>query len=174
MSDSFFQRYSRHVLVAFACLFPLMAWAALRAHDVRDNSVLGWLPERSPVTIAYRKFLRVFGPDEAVLASWEGCVLDAPALERLAVAVEQHQQAEAAGGPAWFADVATGTRLRDSVIASGRVDAATATERLSGVLVGADGQTTCGLVTLQPLADDGRRAAVDWVSQQAAAAAGIS
>ena len=80
MSDSFFQRYSRHVLVAFACLFPLMAWAALRAHDVRDNSVLGWLPERSPVTIAYRKFLRVFGPDEAVLASWEGCVLDAPAL----------------------------------------------------------------------------------------------
>lgn len=174
MSDSFFQRYSRHVLVAFACLFPLMAWAALRAHDVRDNSVLGWLPERSPVTIAYRKFLRVFGPDEAVLASWEGCVLDAPALERLAVAVEQHQQAEAAGGPAWFADVATGTRLRDSVMASGRVDAATATERLSGVLVGDDGKTTCGLVTLQPLADNGRRAAVDWVRRQAAAAAGIS
>jgi len=88
MFDTFFRRFSRHVLVAFAGLMLLAAWGARRAHDVRDNSVLGWLPERSPVTIAYRKFLRVFGPDEAVLASWEGCDLDAAALEDLARAVE--------------------------------------------------------------------------------------
>jgi predicted RND superfamily exporter protein len=173
MFDTFFRRFSRHVLVVFAGLMLLAAWGARRAHDVRDNSVLGWLPERSPVTIAYRKFLRVFGPDEAVLASWEGCDLDAASLEALAQAVEAHREAAAAGGPVWFADVSTGTRLRDRVAAAGRLGPEEAAERLSGVLVGPDGRTTCALVTLRPLDDDGRRAAVDWVRREAAAAAGI-
>jgi predicted RND superfamily exporter protein len=174
MMESFFKRYSRHVLVAFACLVPLAGWAAFRAHDVRDNSVLGWLPERSPVTIAYRKFLRIFGPDEAVLASWDGCELDDPALERLAEAVEAHRAAAASGeGPDWFATVTTGTRMRDTVAMSARVEPAEAVRRLSGVLIGSDARTTCGIVTLHPLDDNGRRAAVEWVGKEAAAAAGI-
>ena len=86
------------MLVVAACLFPLVGWVALRAYDVRDNSVLGWLPEQSPVTLAYRNFRRIFGSDEAVLASWEGCTLDEPALERFAAAVEAHRQAAAAAG----------------------------------------------------------------------------
>ncbi len=175
MSHTFFQRYSWHVLIAFACLVPLIAWGSLRAHDVRDNSVLGWLPERSPVTIAYRKFLRVFGPDEAVLASWKGCVLDDPAMEKLAEAVEEHRATAAAGkGPVWFATVSTGTRMRDRVAESAGIEPDEAAERLSGVIVGPDGRTTCVLVTLQPLDDNGRREAVNWIAEQAALAAGIS
>jgi predicted RND superfamily exporter protein len=173
MTDSFFQRYSRHVLVVAACLFPLVGWGALRAYDVRDNSVLGWLPEQSPVTIAYQAFRRIFGSDEAVLASWEGCALDDPALERFAAAVEAHRVAAAEGkGPAWFAGVSTGSQLRDAVAASSRCDPAEAVKRLSGVLVGPDGWTTCILVTLEAIDNAGKQAAVDWIAEQAAAAAG--
>jgi predicted RND superfamily exporter protein len=174
MSDTFFQRYSRHVLIVCACLVPLIGWGAYRAHDVRDNSVLGWLPEGSPVTIAYRKFLRIFGPDEAVLASWKGCELDDPAVEKLAEAIEAHRAAAAAGeGPSWFASVSTGTRLRDQVAEAGAIDAAEATKRLAGVLVGPDGKTTCVLATLEALDDDGRRAVIQWMAEQASRVAGI-
>lgn len=174
MIETFFKRYSKHVLVAAACLFPLAGWGAYRAHDVRDNSVLGWLPERSPVTIAYQKFMRIFGPDEAVLASWDGCELDDPALERMAKAVEAHRASAAAGkGPSWFNSVSTGTRMRDTVATSGRVGPAEAAERLTGVLVGPDGRATCVVVTIEQLDDNARRDAVAWVRDQAAAFAGI-
>jgi len=171
--ETFFSRYARHVLVVAACLLPILAWGKWHARGVRDNSVLGWLPERSPVTLAYREFLQAFGPDEAVLAGWDGCTLDEPALERLAEAVERHRAQAATGGPAWFAGVATGTRLRDAVAAAARLSPAEAAERLAGTLVGPDGRTTCAVVTLERLDDDARRDAVEWVRQAAAAAAGI-
>jgi predicted RND superfamily exporter protein len=161
------------VLLVAACLLPLVGWGKWYAGGIRDNGVLGWLPERSPVTLAYREFLQAFGPDEAVLASWEGCALDDAALERLAEAVEHHRAAAAAGGPAWFAGVTTGTRLRDAVATAARVPAAEAAQRLEGNVVGPDGRTTCAVVTLARLDDDARRAAVEWVRQAAATAAGI-
>jgi predicted RND superfamily exporter protein len=136
-----------------------VVWAAWHAYDRRDNSVLGWLPERSPVTLAYRHFLAVFGPDEAVLVSWDGCRLDDPVLERLAAAVKGRMRDE----PAWFADVTTGTRLRDEVMAASGVDATTATARLRGTLIGPDDAMTCALVTLHPLDDVGRGEAIDWL-----------
>jgi len=162
------------VLLAAVCLLPLIGWGKWHAGGVRDNSVLGWLPERSPVTIAYQEFLRAFGPDEAVLASWNGCSLDDPALERLAEAVERHRAEAAAGGPAWFAGVATGTRLRDAVAAAARLSATEAADRLTGTLVGPDGRTTCAVVTLERLDDETRREAVEWVRRAAAAAAGVA
>jgi predicted RND superfamily exporter protein len=171
--ETFFSRHARHVLLVTACLLPLVGWGKWYAGGVRDNSVLGWLPERSPVTRAYRDFLRAFGPDEAVLASWEGCALDEPSLERLAEAVEHHRAAAVAGGPAWFAGVATGTRLRETVAAAARLSPTEAAERLAGTFVGPDGRTTCAVVTLERLDDDARRDAVAWVRQAAADAAGI-
>jgi len=161
------------VLVVAACLLPIVGWGKWHAGGVRDNSVLGWLPERSPVTLAYREFLQAFGSDEAVLASWNGCTLDEPALERLAAAVERHRAAAAAGGPSWFAGIATGTRLRETVAAAARLSPTEAAERLTGTFVGPDGRTTCAVVTLERLDDDARRAAVAWVRQAAADAAGI-
>lgn len=161
------------MLAAFACLVPLVAWAAWHAYDRRDNSVLGWLPERSPVTLAYREFLRVFGPDETALVSWEGCVLGDERLERLATAIDA-QQAAAAGTPAdWFVGVTTGTRLRAQVAESAAVTDEEAAHRLQGTLVGPDGTSTCAVVTLRPLDDPRRREAVEWLAAAAARAATI-
>jgi len=166
MLPRFFQRYSWWLLAALAAVLPVVVWGAWHAYDRRDNSVLGWLPERSPVTLAYRHFLDVFGPDETVLVSWDGCRLDDPALARLAEAVEARQ----ASGSPWFAAVTTGTRLRDEVAASGELDARAAADRLRGTLIGPDGQTSCAMITLHPLDDVGRGAAVDWLVDAAAAA----
>ena len=171
MLPLFFQRHSRRVLVAFAVALPVVAWAAVHAYDRRDNSVLGWLPERSPVTRSYRDFLDAFGPDETILVGWDGCRLDDPALERLAVAVERHRQAAARGElPDWFAGVTTGTRLRDEIAAAAGVDGSEAAARIRGTLVGPDATTTCGMVTLHPLDDVGRGAALDWILAAAAEA----
>lgn len=168
MLPRFFERHSRWLLVGFALLVPVVAWGSWHAYDRRDNSVLGWLPEAAPVTRAYRHFLRVFGPDETILVGWEGCRLDDPALERLAEAVATRLEAE----PAWFAAVTTGTRLRDNVAEASGLDARAATDRLRGTLIGPDGETTCAMVTLQPLDDTGRGAAVAWLVD-AAVAAGV-
>ncbi len=159
MFSHFFQRSSGWILAAFTVVLPFVVWGAWHAYDRRDNSVLGWLPEQSPVTRAYRHFLEVFGPDETVLVSWEGCHLDDLRLSELAAAVEARQAIE----PAWFAAVTTGTRLRDEVAKSSGIDALTASDRLRGTLIGLDGHTTCAMVTLCPLDDIGRGAAIDWL-----------
>ncbi len=175
MLIDFFPRYAARLLLAGLMLLPLVGWGAWHAYDRRDNSVLGWLPERSPVTQAYREFLRDFGPDETILVSWEGCGLDDPRLERLAVAVEARIAAAAAGTePRWFASVTTGTRLRDRIAEAARVATAEATNRLRGVLVGPDQQTTCCVITLHSLDDPARREAYAWVQAAAAEAAGLS
>lgn len=164
MPPLFFQRNSPWVLAAFAALLPLVAWGAWHAYDRRDNSVLGWLPERSPVTRAYRDFLRVFGPDETVLVSWDACRLDDAALDRLATMVTEHMASAVRGErPVWFAAVTTGTELRNHVMEASGVAAADAAARLRGTLVGPDDATTCAIVTLHPLDDVGRGAAVDWL-----------
>jgi predicted RND superfamily exporter protein len=168
MLSQFFKRSSRWLLAAFAAVLPVVLWGAWHAYDRRDNSVLGWLPEHSPVTRAYRHFLEVFGPDETVLLSWEGCHLDDPRLAELAKAVDVQRALE----PAWFADVTTGARLRDEVIDSSGLDARAATNRLRGTLIGPDGNTTCAMVTLLPLDDTGRGAAIDWLTE-AAVASGV-
>jgi predicted RND superfamily exporter protein len=173
MLPLFYQRHSLRLLIVLAALVPPVVWAAGHAYDRRDNSVLGWLPERSPVTRAYRDFLRIFGPDETVLVSWENCRLDDPALERLAEAVDRRRTAVTGGeGANWFAAVTTGTRLRDRVAEASRVPSVEAAARLRGTLVGSDDATTCAMVTLHPLDDVGRGAALDWLID-AAVEAGV-
>jgi predicted RND superfamily exporter protein len=173
MLPLFFQRHSLRLLAVFAAFVPLVAWGAWHAYDRRDNSVLGWLPERSPVTRAYRDFLRIFGPDETVLVSWQGCRLDDAPLARLAEAVDAHRAAADGGErPAWFAAVTTGTRLRDQVTEASGVPAADAATRLRGTIIGPDDATTCAMVTLHPLDDVGRGAALDWLID-AAVEAGV-
>ena len=174
MHPSFFERHAVRILAVLAALVPLIGFGSWHAYDHRDNSVLGWLPERSPVTLAYREFLRDFGPDETVLVGWEGCTLDDPRLERFATAVDGRREADAAAGaPPVFAAVTTGGRLRAAVAAAAGIDAAAAARRLAGVVVGPDGRASCGVVTLHPLDDAGRRAAVDWLAAAAAEAAGL-
>ncbi len=173
MLQVFFQRHSRGVLVACLAIVPLVVWGSWHAYDYRDNSVLGWLPEGSPVTRAYHDFLRIFGPDETVLLSWDGCRVDDASLDRLARAVTDQQAAAAQGDrPVWFAGVTTGTRLRDQVAEASRLENDEATSRLRGTLIGPDGATTCAMVTLVPLDDGGRGAALDWLID-AAAEAGV-
>lgn len=174
MLIDFFPRYAVRILLAGLCLLPFVGWGAWHAYDRRDNGVLGWLPEGSPVTQAYREFLRDFGPDETILVSWPGCTLDHPGLERLAEAVEGRIAAANAGTmPQWFASVTTGTRLRDRIAAAARCDATSAVERLQGVIVGPDGRTTCCVITLFPLDDPSRREAFAWVKEAASNSAAI-
>lgn len=168
MDSHVFSRYSKHILLTLLCLLPIIGWGSHHAYDRRDNSVLGWLPERSPVTQAYQDFLRDFGPDETIFISWDGCTLDNPLLERLAASIEKRQsQADSSGLPRWFASVTTGTRLRDQIIDVAAVERRNATERLRGALVGPDGQTTCCVVTLFPLDDASRQDAYFWLQNKA-------
>ena len=174
MPTPFFRRFAPRLLLAAGCLLPVIGWGAWHAYDRRDNSVLGWLPERSPVTQAYREFLRDFGPDETILVSWEGCTLDDPGLERLAVAVEARIATATNGAaPRWLASVTTGTRLRDRIGTAARVDTSAAADRLRGVVVGPDGRTTCCVITLHPLDDPARREALAWVKATAAEATAL-
>jgi predicted RND superfamily exporter protein len=172
MLTGFQRRFARAVLLGLACLVPPVVWGAWHAYEHRDNGVLGWLPARAPATRTYREFLRIFGPDETVLVSWDGCTLDDPRLEAFAQAVEAERAA--AGGAGAVASVSTGTRLRDAIAAAADIEPAAAAARLQGSVVGPDGFTTCAVVTLAPLDDPGRRAALDRLVAAAGTATGLA
>jgi len=171
---SFFERHAGRILLAAAAAIPLVAWGSWHAYDRQDNSVLQWLPRDAPATQTYRAYLKDFGSDEVVLASWEGCTRDDPRLERFALAVEARVAAAEAGqAAAWFEEVVTGPRMVRQVAESADISETEAAGRLQGILVGPDLEATCGVVTLLPLEDAVRREAVEWIEAAAAEATGL-
>ena len=84
MQVSFHERYRYPILIAFACLVPLVAWGAFQALATNANDVRAWLPRGLPEVDDYAEFSRQFGSEEFLAISWDGCTLDDPRVPRLA------------------------------------------------------------------------------------------
>jgi len=143
---------------------PWIARSALGVLSVPSTTPIEWVPAAFPPRLAYDRFTTEFESGDVVIASWPGCTLDSPAVDRfLTVATGSAAPCDPEGRP-WFEGIATGktalARLTDPPLALER-DAAL--ERLRGVLIGADGTTTCLVIpfTRAGLAD--RENAVAWI-----------
>ena len=156
------------VLAAAAALAPLIAWQVHVALGSNSNDVRDWLPAEYPETAEYHEFFQRFGSEDFVAASWPGCALDDPRLERFA------QRLRTTDRERLIKRVFTGSELvrelQESPVGLSRNSAV---NRLKGAIVGPDGEATCAVITLT---DEGRRYLKAPLAEIAAAAseAGLS
>ena len=156
-------------LATILCLLAVTPWmvpAALGVLQVDATTPIEWVPMSFAPRAAYEKFTGEFQSGDVVIASWDGCTLDAPAVDAfLAAAAGPEAPVDARGEP-WFEPIASGgvalAKLTDPPLSLPREEA---TKRLLGVLIGPDDQTTCLVIPFTRVGLTHRRAAVAWIRQ---------
>ncbi|MFM7207390.1 MAG: efflux RND transporter permease subunit [Planctomycetaceae bacterium] len=151
-------------VVMLLAAVPLIVRSAVTVLGVESTTPIEWVPESFTPRRDYDRFMREFESGDVVVASWPGCTLGAPAIDRvIAAATGPDAPCDPAGRP-WFESVASGSqaveRLTDPPLA---LDRAAAIERLKGVIVGPDGGQTCVIFGFTRAGLVDRRRAVAWI-----------
>ena len=156
-------------MAALALASPWIAWAALATLGADATTPLDWVPASHPQRQDYDRFVAAFDSGDVVVLSWPGCELDSPAVTKLlAAATGDECPRDAAGRPLFDGVICGPTAVSDLTAPPLSLDRATAVDRLSGVLVGDDGRTTCMVFGLAGDGMQSRRDAVDWIRATAA------
>jgi uncharacterized protein len=143
---------------------PLILTSALSILGVASTTPIEWVPESFAPRRAYDQFTREFESGDVVVASWPGCTIGAPAIDRfIAAATGTAAPRDAAGRP-WFESVASGSQALDRLVQPPlELERAAAIERLTGVIVGPDGEQTCVVIGFTRAGLVDRRRATAWI-----------
>jgi uncharacterized protein len=143
---------------------PVIVMSALSILGVESTTPIEWVPESFAPRRAYDQFTREFESGDVVVASWPGCTIGAPAIDRfIAAATGPAAPCDAAGRP-WFESVASASQALDRLVQPPlELDRATAIQRLTGVLVGPDGEQTCVVIGFTRAGLIDRRRATAWI-----------
>ncbi|MFG0287370.1 MAG: RND family transporter [Rhodopirellula sp. JB044] len=145
--------HSSYVRVAALTVLGLIVTAPFVVHGSDSglaamfNAPLMWIDRDADARQEFNAFIDLFGSHDMIVVSWQGCVIDDPRLDRAADAVRDVQaQRKAAGKPRLFNNIFSGNTLINS-LTSMPIDLPrqAAIDRLNGILVGEDDQTS-GLV----------------------------
>ncbi len=168
-------RISLVSLAALAAAVPWIATSAISVLGVNATTPIDWVPASFPARRAYAAFCAEFESGDVAIASWPGCTLEAASVGRfLKAATGTGAPRDAAGHP-WFEDVTSGREAVERLTAPPlSLDRATAIRRLTGVLVGPDGEQTCIVVGFTPAGRADRRRAVQWIRDTLRDTAGVS
>jgi predicted RND superfamily exporter protein len=133
-------RWSGWAVLISACLLPLVIYVALQMR-IGAADVHAWLPEGRPVRQRYEEFVRTFGSDQYLVASWEGCRLEDPRLSAFAEAVRKRDATPTDAKPEpWIESLQTSEdlvrQLTDPPLELSREAALT---RLKSSVIGSDG-----------------------------------
>ena len=133
-------RWSGWAVLISACLLPLVIYVALQMR-IGAADVHAWLPEGRPVRQRYEEFVRTFGSDQYLVASWEGCRLEDPRLSAFAEAVRKRDATPTDAKPEpWIESLQTSEdlvrQLTDPPLELSREIALT---RLKSSVIGSDG-----------------------------------
>jgi len=133
------------ILLLGVCL-PYIFYAAHLAEESVENRSDDWLPPHFQETQRLRWLESTFGGDEALMISYPGCSLDD---QRLPAFAKRLVATEASGKPV-FRRVITGSELLQELCGEPiNLTREQAIKRLSGWVVGADGQT-CAVAMISP------------------------
>ena len=128
MISRFYQAHSRTLLWLLLVTFPLVYWLAHA--EKSNNDIETWLPENTAVRQNYEKFKHDFGVEEVVLLGVDPNAVGDDLIEAVAARLD------ALPG---FLDCTTPQRLMARMQSLG-VSEAEARERITGQLLGEDGQ----------------------------------
>jgi predicted RND superfamily exporter protein len=151
-------------LVVMLVTAPFIAWASFTVLEAESQTPMEWVPPDFPQRQEYDRFSAIFGSGDVVVATWDGCQLDSPTVQRVVAAATGPNAPADGQGRHWFDSVTDGTtviaRLTDAPL---RLDRDTAIERLQGILVGPDRSSTCVAFALTPAGLADRKRAVPWI-----------
>ena len=155
-AKNFLDRWAGVILVVLVLLLPVEIYGTINAFKVKSSDLRQWLPQNYEESKIYDHFKKRFGEDEMIVASWADCKIDNPAVLDLQEALLALEDEE---GPA-FNRVTSGAMIRSQIMASG-ASRYEATQRLEGLMVGEDGETTCVIAFPTVRLADKRRWLVD-------------
>lgn len=162
-------------LLVLVVTAPAVVRSAIGILSVESTTPIEWVPATYPPRVAYDRFTAEFGSGDVIVASWPGCTVGDPAVDRfVAEATGAGAPRDGAGRP-WFDAVVSGAQVVERLTAPPlSLGYDTALERLAGVLVGPDGAQTCVVVGFTRAGLVDRRRASAWVRERLVAAAGIA
>ena len=147
------RRLSLIALVTSIVVVAALPWilrASQRGLEDFHNVPYLWVSEDFEPRRQFDQFLQRFAHSEMIVLSYEGCTVDDPRLQRFAERLTS--DTASANGHAYqqlFPDVSTGYgALRALQEPPLELSRAAALQRLQGILVGPDGETSCALITV--------------------------
>ncbi|MBX3423445.1 MAG: MMPL family transporter [Pirellulaceae bacterium] len=156
------------ILVAAFATSPWLYLGTLGAIRSNTNDPRQWLPRGFQEAVTYQWLQDHFGNDEMTVVSWPGCVLGDPRAGQLAEALLRESE------PSYFERATTGDQLLQKLRAPPLdLSRNEAIRRLSGVMVGPDGKTTCLVLTVSERGKQNRAAAVAQILETAQQQVGI-
>ncbi len=161
------------VLVALA--LPWIIIASQRVFDDIHNVPYLWVSGDFQPRQIFDDFLERFDRPETIILSYPGCTVDDPRLARLARRLTSSQTTET--GHTFgklFPDVATGYGALQSLQQPPmELSRPAALQRLRGILVGPDGQTSCAVISVSRQGAEMRGQVADIIRNAAARTVGL-
>lgn len=153
------------MLLLMAAAVPVILRGTEGAIASMFNAPVRWIPANFAALRDFRTFTEEFDVHEMILISWPGCTIDDERLKHFAEEMQEvRERRQAAGEPELFAGVPNGFEmLRDLTDGPAELSRERAIARLTNLLVGPDGQTSCAAVELTPLGAKQRDAALEIV-----------
>lgn len=152
-------RFAFVIILLAVASAPFVLHGARMALKSTSNDPRQWLPKSFAETDTYDWFQSRFGTDEIAVVAWPGCNLADPRVGRLADALESSD---------YFDRVRTGPNaIAELMSAPQNFSHSAAISRLRRVLIGADGESTCLVLTTSVAGQADRSAAVAEIETQA-------
>ncbi|QDT41897.1 MMPL family protein [Gimesia alba] len=142
-------------------LLPLIGYGASQAMQTKVNSPIDWVSSSFPARNDYDQFCQVFGNSDTVIISWPECTIDNPDLDHFVKALRTADEFQDAQQQWYFERVISGRELYRSLNAPQMgLTTEEVHSRLRGTFIGADGKTTCIIVSFTPEGLQKRKALV--------------
>ena len=135
---SFLTKWATVILCLSLFFVPLIVMGSLKSLKVRSNDFRQWLPSGFEEAQIFDDFVSRFGVDEMVVMSWEGCKIGNPEIQEFQAALETVET----DGRRIFSRVVSGPDVLEEIQAIG-VSKSEALQRMQGLLIGPDKETTC-------------------------------
>lgn len=126
---------SRWVIALLALSLPFIAWVASGIR-IGSASAHAWLPEGRHERIRYEGFVRDFGSDQYLIASWPGCTPGDPRLLGFTQALERRNPKDEPLMDSWTTSEDILSELTSPPLS---LPKSQAIDRLQGSILGADG-----------------------------------
>lgn len=164
MTNSFYRRYGRVVLLLCAVSLPVVIYGAMSATNSNENVLSDWLPEDFEETKSLRWFSERFGATEMMVVTWDGCQLDDPRVDQLAERLRQGADVGESQRIKVFERVFSGPEMLEKLTSAPfNLKPKQALARMRGWLVGTDQETTGVVVLLNKQGEVYRHETVDWI-----------
>ena len=159
------QRWFIVTVVGIVVTLPLVLYGKQKCVDGILTLTSRWLPASAPEQVSLRKFIEQFESGDFVLATWPDCTVDDPRLLQFEKRFEAMAADESYGD--LFDYIVTGRSLSEQMTAEPlALSRDEVRQRLSGTLIGADGETTCAVVALTEKGAYERREALDVIQHE--------